>query len=243
MSTSPLYLLHSTSPEGFENIIRSNKLISPRTLNIKTSSEQPDVIWFTPTYGVGITVPQTTSSPMFYFSSEILLGKRFFANEGNAFDIRYGEPRKNGNCKCKRSFINFTTEQKKGKCYKNTLKELLDETDISFDECDGGPEIGVITEYILLDNLLFISMHKRHYENLSDDIKSVLRIVENTNDIYVLHLIRPKTIKRTQSQSSIKSIRTRSLSKSKTSKRQRFLSARSLSKSKTSKTSKRRQSV
>ena len=179
MQDRQLYLVHSTLSKAFEEIMLSGSL-----KNAVSRSCDPDTHWcdaegifFTPTYGDGISVPVYDDINIHMNGNKILSEHLFYANEGNSFRYHNGEKNKRGKCGCSLSFTN-NSALTKGPCSLDSFATFMNSIVVDFDKCDGGPEVVVQANelHITPENVLYITINTANYNALSDAVKSKLII-------------------------------------------------------------------
>jgi hypothetical protein len=174
-------LLHAT--QSLEAILRSGFLRSASSLGKHgTQGEDPDAVYLTPTDNKGIPVPHVNP-----ISSVIHLDAKkvfedfpmFFMNETNAFGPLDGSQFR-GKCTCRKTFNN-THKKKTGPCSYHTLEAIESVLVYDLNHCDGGPEVGIYQDIPIQPYLLYVTVHKKEYDALPQDLKTqyaeVLRVV------------------------------------------------------------------
>jgi len=164
-------LLHITP--SLEAILQSGFLRSASRLGKQgTEGEDVDAIYFTPTDNKGIPVPfsHKTASVIHLDAQRVLQDfPMFFMNETNAFGPLDGQPLKSGSCKCRNTYNTHT--KKSGPCVHETLESIANVLVYDFNHCDGGPELGVYQDVPLAPYLLYITVPKKEYSKLPEDLK------------------------------------------------------------------------
>lgn len=200
MQDRQLYLVHNTFSKAFEEIMLSGSLKNAvsRSCDPKTHWCDAEGIFFTPTYGDGISVPVYGNNDINIHinGNKILSEHLFYANEGNSYRYSNGEVNKRGKCTCSLSFTNNSALQT-GECSLDSFAKFMDSIVVDFDKCDGGPEVAVQTNelHITPENVLYITINTANYNALSDVVKSKLIIdfsVEISGVEYYRCNVKPK---------------------------------------------------
>jgi hypothetical protein len=174
-------LLHATP--SLEAILRSGFLRSASSLGRKgTHGEDPDAVYLTPTDNKGIPVPHAdTMFSVFHLDAKKVFRDfpMFFMNESNAFGPGDGQPY-NGKCTCRKTY-NTTHKKKSGPCVYDSFEAIANVLVYDLSHCDGGPEVGIYQDIPLQPYLLYVTVHKKDYDALPQDIRAqygeMLRVV------------------------------------------------------------------
>jgi len=182
------YLSHETTFESLLNILNSNQMLSINELKkiypkFKGSSEDQNSIFFTPIFNEKF-IFEKKMRPTLYLDLEKVLDiyNQYYINSGNSFKPLDGTPDERGNCKCRNTYhnnldysiFNGLENSNMNLCYKNkheifkyffdfqnaestTMRDVLD-------ECDGGPEIAIVTPNISLNGVIkYVTLPNRNY--------------------------------------------------------------------------------
>ena len=188
-----LLIRHYTTHDNLLNILISRKLLSPERLQRKSSANSNNIIFFTPLTRSIIDFDNDNFSIYLDFYSTIDKYNKFFINSGNQYEPLNGNVNKENNCLCSETFNNNLEEYGYSNisdriCYRDlhTMIDLilsLPQNMDLFEYCDGGPEFGIFSPEIELNNLLkFVVVKNREKLVKNKNIQDYLRINNLTID-------------------------------------------------------------
>jgi len=191
--TKELLIRHYTNLDGLFNILLSGMLLSPERLQKESSGINNNIIFFTPLTSSIIDFDNNDFSIYLDFHSTIDKYNKFFINSGNQYGPLNGNVNKKNNCLCVETFNNNLEEYgypniSNRICYRdlhtmtNLILSLPQNMDL-FEYCDGGPELGIFSPEIELNNLLKFTVVKNREKLLyNKNIQHYLRINNLTID-------------------------------------------------------------